>query len=628
MSGSTFGQAASNGDAKLTDVASTLLGHPCRNFNILGMVNFLDPKDGREKVVFSSFAAGSTGKLVFVDVESGEGEALTLPGDEGAWALYNLDDQRLLVGTCARSGYLHALELADRQWLEPLRDPKGNETYIWNLCRGTDGRVYGGTYNGCVLLQYDPAVHTLENVGRTSPNPKNLYSRNVYSEIPGKILVYSGMAEEHLSLYDIAHGEFERFGPANAKVKQISPEYLWVESGSEIVCYSTQTLAEISLANAPLPEPSVKPYGGSWQQTSLTDGRICATRGQEYYIFSSAVTYAKSAEDVVGGVSPLPPLRTIPTERPPTRVHTLIADAEGKLWGASGFGQTIFSYDPNRDAMWNSQVVCESGGEVYGMAFIGPRLFVSAYAGGDHIVYDPRAPWDQVANVNPRTLQSVAPAYIRPEARSVQGPDGHFWTGWMARYGRYGGAITRVHSETLAVTVWEELVPGQAVMTIGADDRYLYFATGGAANGLAAKDEEFSFCVLSTEGKVLHQYRFALGRHPHRIVVLPPQAEAASTARARVMVAVDDELWRFDAEQFAWQEAVAIGTRIDCLLPLATGELLIFAGEQVWHYAASQAGVLGATVLGTLPGPVYTATQTPDGKVYFAVKTGVYQLEL
>lgn len=609
---------------ELSGVTSRLVGHPCRNFNILGMTAFLDPKDGREKIVFSSFAAGSTGKLVFVDVESGEGEALTLPGDEGAWALYNLDNQRLLVGTCARSGYLHALELADRQWLEPLRDPKGNETYIWNLCRGTDGRVYGGTYNDCVLLRYDPAAHKLENVGRASPNLKNLYSRNVYSEIPGKILVYCGMAEEHLSLYDIETGGFERFGPASAKVKQISPDYLWVESGSEMLCYSTQTLAEVSLADAPLPAPPAKPYSGSWQQTSLSDGRICATRGQEYYIFSPTATYAKGTDDAASGALPLPPLRAIPTERPPTRVHTLIADADGKLWGASGFGQTIFSYDPKRDSMWNSQVVCETGGEVYGMVFMGPRLFLSAYAGGDHVVYDPREPWDQVANVNPRTLQSVAPAYIRPEARSVQGPDGHFWTGWMARYGRYGGAITRVHAETLEVTQWDELVPDQAVMAIGADERYLYFATGGAANGLADKEEVFAFGVLSTEGEVLYQHRFALGRRPRRIAHLSPQAATAEkrVSKTRVIVAVDDELWPFDAEQFTWAEPIAIGARIDCLLPLASGDLLIFAGEQVWRYAAGQVHALGAT-----SGSVHTATQTPDGEVYFAVKTGVYQLE-
>ncbi|MCC6457783.1 MAG: hypothetical protein IT328_22700 [Caldilineaceae bacterium] len=585
----------------------TLLAHPCRNFNILGVTTLHDPKDGRQKIVLSSFAAGSTGKLIFIDAENGAGEEIMLPGDEGAWALYNLDDQRLLVGTCARSGYLHALELADREWLEPLRDP--NETYIWNLCRGSNGLVYGGTYNGCVLLRYDPTSHRLDNVGRASPNKDNLYSRYVYSEIPGKILVACGMAEMHLTLYDLATGAFERFGPAHAQVKQISADHLWVEAGDTMTCYATRTLAEVPLDQAPLPEPLPAPYSGSRHEQPLGDGRIYATRGQEYYIFSPTASAGE----------PLPPLAAIPTERPPTRVHTLIADSQGKLWGASGFGQTIFSYDPDSGTMWNSHVVCDQGGEVYGMAFSGQRLFMSAYSGGDHIVYDPALPWEQVSNHNPRTLQSVFPDYIRPEGRSVIGPDGHFWTGWLARYGVYGGAISRVDVDTLEVTVWKELVPEQAVMAIAADTQYLYFTTGGAGNGLPSKEEPFAFGVLSSDGSLLHQHLFPKGRHPGQIVTSPAQTGAST--QGSVIVAVDDELWPFDPQHFTWGEAFPVGTGVNCLLALAEGGILVFAAENLWRLAAGQ-----LTSLGTLPGPVRAATQAPDGRIYFAAGTGVYQL--
>src|SRR5690606_23301044 len=128
--------------------------------------------------------------------------------------------------------------------------------------RGSDGLVYGGTYNGCVLLRYDPQNHRLDNVGRASPNRDNLYSRYVYSEIPGKILIACGMAEMHLTLYDLATGTFERFGPANAQVKQITPDHLWIETPDAITCYATQTLTEVPLSQAPLPEPQPRPYSG------------------------------------------------------------------------------------------------------------------------------------------------------------------------------------------------------------------------------------------------------------------------------------------------------------------------------------------------------------------------------
>ncbi|MCB0114084.1 MAG: hypothetical protein KDD84_08330, partial [Caldilineaceae bacterium] len=68
-----------------------LIGQPCRNFNILGSTRLDDPLDGREKVVLSNFAAGATGNLIFVDPETGDGEAIPLPVDEGAWAVLVLD---------------------------------------------------------------------------------------------------------------------------------------------------------------------------------------------------------------------------------------------------------------------------------------------------------------------------------------------------------------------------------------------------------------------------------------------------------------------------------------------------------------------------------------------------------
>jgi hypothetical protein len=594
----------------------TWLAQPCRNFNILGATTFQDPQDGREKVVLSTFAAGATGKLIFIDPDNGTGEAIPLPDDEGAWALYNLDNQRLLVGTCARAGYLHVLELADREWLTPLRDP--HETYIWNLCRGSDGYIYGGTYPGCVLLRYDPRHHRLDNIGRASTNVRNLYSRYVYGDVPGSILIACGMDELHLTRYDLVSGEFTRFGPPHAQVKQITPDFLWVEHDWATTCYATQTLAEIPLAQAPLPAPPHIPYSGTRHEVSLRDGRSFATRGQEYYLHASTLrtgTLHTGTPHTVTShtVQARPPLYAIPTERPPTRIHTLLSDAQGTLWGSSAFGQTIFSYDPDSGTLWNSHTVCDQGGEVYGMVFVDHRLFMAAYSGGDHVVFDPQAPWDQVTNVNPRTLQSVAPAYIRPEGRSVVGPDGHVWTGWMARYGLYGGAISRVNVATLEVTLWENLVSAQALMWIAADANYLYFTTGGAANGLPLKEEPFAFCVLSTAGEIVHQHTFAAGRKPGRI----------AAAAGSIYVAVDNELWPFTPSTLTWGQPHAVNAAITSLLPLAKGALLIFAGQNVWRLVGDQ-----LVELGQLPGPVGAATQTPGGRVFVASGIDLYHLEL
>jgi len=584
----------------LTATNQTHIGQPCRNFNILGSIPIVDPVDGREKVVLSNFAAGNIGNLILIDPLTGSGETISLPGDDGAWALLNLNNESLLVGTCPRSGYLHRLELATRTWSTPLRCE--SETYIWNLCQGDDGMVYGGTYPGCLLLRYDPQRHELTNVGRASANLDNLYSRFVYA-IPGQILVECWTAGNHLALYDLVTQEMRTFGRPDTKVKAVTAEFICTvtttAAGEELTFYDAETLAELPAQHAQLPAEPTLPYSGIRHVHELGDGRIFGLRGQEYFIAASDET--------------APTLHAIPADRPPTRIHTIIVAPDGIVWGSCGFGQTIFSCDPQTGAYWNSNGVCDQGGEVYGMAFTNDRLYLSAYSGGDHVVYDPTQPWDQVNNQNPKTLDSVGPAFIRPEANSVIGPDGNFWTGWMACYGTYGGALSRVDPCTNAVTVWPDLIPGQALISLAADSRYLYFTTGGNGNGLSTKSEPFHFVVWEPAEGMIWRQRFGAEQTLGRVC----------TAGGRVFVVVDESVQIFDPSTMAWLQTIALTEACTTLLGLPTGDALIFGKEGLWHLDPLSADL---TRVMDLPGVVKTAAIAPDGTIYFASGADLYHL--
>lgn len=569
-------------------MAIRLMAQPCRNFNILGATTLIDPVDGRQKVVLSNFAAGSTGNLIFVDPVTGSGESLQLPGDDGAWALLNLHNRTLLVGTCPRQGYLHRLDLATRTWSDPLRDD--DELYIWNLTLGADGMVYGGTYPGCVLLRYDPQNHQLQNLGRASDNPDNLYSRYVYGEASGHIFITCGMAEMHVARYDLKSGEMSRFGRPGAELKAVTAEYICTETAGNLDFYDAHTLLPIENSPPVLPAEPAATYSGSRLVLPLLNGDQFAVRGQEYYIMAGAGQ---------------PTLREIPSERPPTRIITLAADPQGKIWGASGFGQTIFCYDPVLDESWNSQVVCDKGGEVYGMAFAQGRLFLSAYSGGDHIVYDPEQPWDQVGNHNPRTLESVYPDLIRPEAKSVIGPDGHFWTGWMAQYGVYGGGLSRVNTTSGQVTLWPDPVPGQPLVGLAADDGYLYFITGGSGNGLSPKSEPFHFVVWDPAGHIVWQQSFPAGRRLHQVAAVS----------GRVALCIDQELHLFDPASLAWSAVMVLPAACHYLLARQNGSLLAFCKDGLFSVDIEAESI---TRQADLPGIVTTGTETPAGEIFFA----------
>jgi hypothetical protein len=574
------------------------LGQPCRNFQILGIAKFADPRDGREKVVLSNFAAGATGCLVFIDPDTGAGESIALPGDHGAWAVLNLDDEKLLVGTCAQYGYLHCLDLRTRQWAAPLRDPQ--EQYIWNLCLGSDGLVYGGTWPGCVLLRYDPVRQVLENMGRVSDHAGNMYSRTVYGGIPGHILISCGCEDPHLALWHMDICQARRFGRPGAAVKEITSEFVCTETQGELDFYDVSNLAVLDrdLAARLSPPPTAR-YAGMSLSVGLRDGRALATRGQEYYLDA--------------GGAQRPALVPIPAPRPATRIHTLTADPQGRIWGSAGFGQTIFCYDPAKGQEWNSQVVCDNGGEVYGMAFAGDRLFMAAYSGGDHIVYDPGQPWNQLDNLNPRTLEPVGPALIRPSAKSLIGPDGNFWTGWMAQYGTYGGGLSRVDVRTLAVTSWYDPVPGQAVISLAADEQHLYFVTGGQANGLPTKEQALHFVVWSpAEGPVWRKH-FPQGSLLRRVAAL----------RGCVLLAVDDRIEIFDPVDMHFESSLSLEEPCHYLAALRAGWVAAFCGTKLWAVDPVQGT---QSCLGELPGQVDAAAVTPQGEVYCAVGTELCRL--
>lgn len=560
----------------------------------------VDPKDDTEKVILSNFASGATGNLVLIDPVTGEGESLPLPGDEGGEGLLNLDNEKLLVGTASAFGYLHVLELRNRTWRKPLRDPDNN--YIWNMCLGSDGMVYGGTYPGCALLRYDMARHELENLGRVSDDPANLYSRFVYGGIPGYILIDCMSNSQHLSLWSIDARQARRFGKPGAKLKEITSEFICTQTNGTLDFYDPHTFEELpgDLASRLTP-PVPVPVRGASSPVKFNDGSLVGYRGQEYFYLRTKGTK--------------PEIRPVPTERPATGIHTIISDPNGKIWGCSNFGQTIFSFDPASGKVWNSQVVCDNAGEVYGMAFAGGKLFMAAYAGGDHIVYDPETSWDQMNNVNPRTLEPVSPRLIRPSGRSVIGPDGNFWTGWMAKYGVYGGGLSCVDTRTLKVSSWYDPVPKQAIGGLTADDRYLYFVTNGDSNGLPEGSGPFHFVVWDANGKIVRDISLAADEKPGSVLALGE----------RVVLRMDRPggLRIFNPNRLEFEANIPFPEGPRTMAPMGADRLAVFTNSRLAFVNPKTREV---TFDCDLPSHVHSATITPDGVIYFAAELNLYRL--
>lgn len=580
------------------------LTDPCHNFCILAGTAITDPSDGREKLSLSNFVDGGTGNIILIDRETGEGTSVPLPGDEGAWALFQLANGSLLVGTCGQYGYLHRFDLTDRTWDTPLR--YGKEQYIWNLSMASDGMVYGGTWPGGLLLRYDPKRRTLESLGNPSGNTGNLYLKDVSGRLPGYVIASSGMSDTRLYAVNTANGVSVAFGEQGAVFEGIQNGLIRTKAGDRTEFYHPGDFSP-----ADLPAPDSQKENAPWYRDFLPagagclfrlgDGSVAGVCGQDYFILE------KGKRE--------PDLFPIPTQAPATRILTVIGGEDGRVWGSSAFGQTIFSYETEDGSCRNYPSVCSSGGEVYGMRMIRGRLFLSSYSHGDHIVYDPRAPWDCRGNKNPVNAGSVSPALIRPTGWSAVGPDGAFWTGWSARYGVYGGGLSRLDPDTLRLESWYDPVHGQQLTRMDADDKYLYFATNGEASGRAEKRDLFHFVVWDVFGrKIVKDIPLNGILHPYCV---------ANAQKGRILLAADETIRVFSRDDMEFEDEIRLESPCRFILTVSAEEALLFCRDSILQFHSLQHTVSCGC---RIPGPPLSACVC-RGKVYFCCGKGLYQIE-
>ncbi len=584
----------------------TQLAQPSRNFNFLAVIPLIDPRDGREKIVLSNFVGVGVGNLIFMDVTTGEAEVVSLPCDEGAWALL-VHEGRLIVGTCSTAvppwgGVICALDLKTREWSEPLR--RDGINYIWMLTLGSDGLIYGGTYPTGALVRCDPACTQMEDLGNPTGNLKNKYCREVHGKLPGFILATGGFATAFLSAYKIATGEWitlgESDGARHFNIQEITEDFISVEQESETIRFDARTFQRVPGEGEKSPQGfrmAIQPR----LTTRLRDGREAGVRGQEYFIGSPE-----------GGNCQF---HQLPVEPPITAIRSLALDADGNVWGSCGFGQTIFRYNPLDGTSWNSLSVTERMGEVYGMVFVGRLLFMSCYAGGDHVVYDSAHPWDERGNRNPRTLRSLYPDLQRPRAGSVLGPDGGVWTGWSAKYGCHGGGISRIDPVSFEVSSWLNPVPGQQVMGLSADNQSLYFSTNSGGEGIPVRDEPGWFCIWDPADGLVAQHPLASGDAVGKLLAVS----------GFVLVVEGGGLQRFDVKAGEFTGKIELGSGTFSLLNLGDSKVAAVCGStiKIVDYAA---GVVEASI--GIPGTTSDAVVLPDGNILFASGTGLFLMSL
>ncbi len=610
------------------------LGQPCRAKNVLAKCLVIDRRDGRERFVLTNMNEQTGCELIFVDFEKNTAEVFRAPAGSGSWALMEVPGDRLVVGTFYDGAFM-IFDLNKMEFTNVSRFP--GESYIWNLAMGSDGRVYGGTYPGGKLGALDLNTYEVEDCGAGAP--PNLYCRNVSSLPDGRILCHYIQEKPTSLIYD-----------PKSKTYVAPPEHLadavnGVAWGEYFLVGSRVFDRELNPVGPPFPVPPADK--GSWSVVSdmTTKDALFIRQGSTFYRFRKG----SSALELVGEVDPrfqgvsvctkegwllgvrgqdyivVKPgakraeLRRIPAESGPRPTLFLRVDEKGILWGGPHFGQTLFWLDPRTGRFENTSTVCDAGGEVYDVVFHGGKVYCVSYAGGDIICYDPSKPWNQIDHVNPRVIASVGPkGYIRPIAGVQKGPDGKLYSGWMAKYGTYGGAVAITDPITGETRLLENPLGEQAVSGLAIGEGVLYVGTSLGANGLPNKKGEHArFGIVDPDsGKVLFQQEIE-GAINVRPLCFDP-------ATKRTAVAINGRIKFFNTRTQRFLESLPVDAlNITCTSTAFPGDGRLYYGTDNLVVALNMR-TGKCEKLAEAPARVTNVAVGPDGTVYFSCGVDVY----
>jgi len=216
---------------------------------------------------------------------------------------------------------------------------------------------------------------------------------------------------------------------------------------------------------------------------------------------------------------------------------------------------------------------------------------------------------------------------IRPNGKSVVGPDGGIWTGWYANYGSFGGGISRIDPHTQQVKAWVNLIDGQAIEHIAAGTNDVFAVTSGSASGMADRDDRFYLLKFSCDGAALASHCFEKGKLPRKLavwngricVLLWDRAAGEGCAEWFGETGLEPQ-GGFSFGKIGREEHGCAPTD---LLPLSSRLLLVFTFENILICSVPEGRALCDC---PSPGFVQTCTRTADGAVWFASKKKLYQL--
>ena len=510
------------------------LGIPVRVGGLMGCI--VGPNGhGGEALYFNFNQAGAPLFLVQVDPDTGEAHQFNAPQGPGAWAFIAGPDGKTYLGTWDGGLVLRFDPSQPEKGIQVVGKPSPTEDYLWQFDTGKDGKLYACTYPNAKLVSFDPATGKMEDLGRM--HPTEMYARSLAVGPNGKVYVGIGTTKGDLVVFD----------PATRKHHSILPEGLrgtpgWntvgVSRRSDGNVYATYGTHVLRVEDEKVVHVAAAP---GLSQLRLRDGRVVTAFERGSFSLRDPRT-GKVVE------------RTFKYSGAGDQIFVVGIGPGGDIYGSTALPLEIFRFDPRSGR--SEHLGAMPGGEVYSMVEDAGKLYLCYYGGAVMNLYDPAKPFWKFgtgADCNPITFGRVGDGHLRPRAM-IRGPGGLIYIGSEPPYGQLGGALG-VWDPKLNKTIenYRNVVTNQSIVSLAYEpETGLIF--GGSANwgggGTHPVEKEAEFFAFDPKRKC------KVFEKP----LVPGAASYPATlaANGKVFTTVGDRLFVFDPQTMRVERTITL----------------------------------------------------------------------
>jgi len=581
----------------------TSLGIPVRVGGLMGCI--VGPNGRGGDALYFNFNQTS-GKLFLVQVDPDTGAARQFdpPEGPGAWAFITGPDEKIYLGTWDGGLVLRFDPQQPEKQIEVVGKPSATESYLWQFDVGKDGKLYACTYPQAKLVSFDPKTSAMEDLGRM--HPTEMYARSIAVGPTGKVYVGIGTTSGDLVMFDPATKQHRSLVPPGLEgtqgwrtvnVTKRSDGNVYAEFGTNLFRLDDETPVRVSSA----PPPPVRRLRDGREVVSFERGRFSLKNPETGEIVERQFKYAGKGDMIfVVGNGP-----------------------NGCIYGSTAMPMEIFRYDPKVDASEHLGNI--PGGEVYSFLEREGRLYLCYYGGAIMNLYDPaKRHWKYGTepDCNPISFGGVGDGHLRPRAM-IYGPDGMIYIGSEPPYGQFGGAMA-VWDPRANKTVenYRHIITNQSVVSLAWEPKSgLIF--GGSGNwgggGTQPVEKEAKFFAFDPKKKVkVFETALAPGARNY---------PATLAADGRVFTTAGNQMFVFDPATMKLEKTIPLpGGQVEISLGRhPSGKLIGLAGSNVYVVDPVKQEVVSQW---TSPAAIRCGFALTDDAVYFGSGAELWRYQL